>query len=98
MRLKLRRARRRDAPRHRRLGAGEIRPVKHQHVEVNVQLERRAEAQARRHRSQGSSRLIVFDEQAILQFSQSVQHDLRELAMLVADVCLHAEEKNQYSD
>ena len=46
-RLQLGLARRRDASDYWRLGTDEIRAVEHEHVEMNVEIERRAEALSR---------------------------------------------------
>ena len=48
-RLQLARARRGDAPKHRRVRSGEVRAVEHQHVEVDVGIERRPESLNERH-------------------------------------------------
>ena len=45
-----------NSPEHRRLGTDEIRAVEHEHVEVNIEIERRAEALDHRHGARRAAR------------------------------------------
>lgn len=40
-----------DAPKHQRPGADQVRAVEHQHVQVNIEIERRAKSLDQRHRA-----------------------------------------------
>ncbi len=55
-RLQLRLSRGLDAPEHRGLGAHHVRAVECQHVEVNIEIERRPKPLDQRHGARGATR------------------------------------------